>query len=569
MASASKEQILQVARLARDNPEAIRLLPEHSRKMVDRLLAQGETDFLQSEMHQLFPDTGPLRRELYPRHMAFIEAGKYARERVLIAGNRTGKSKVGAFEVATHLTGLYPAWWKGRRFDCPVEVWCVAKTWEKAKEVLNQELFGRVRAGRSGRNEIMGDGLLPKDLIVTSTAAFNTQLGQLVSQVGIRHVTSRGKNPKLSWVGLKSAEQSRSAFEGTRKDVIWLDEEPDYEVYFECLMRIFGTRGQHDRGGIMFTTFTPLDGITEIIKAFLPETRGVDVAETQEWTRQEGFPKPLSESERQSQLDEDPRPDLPGVTWVTPQKAHISIAWKHGIPHLSEKAMKEFLAEVPFHQRQARMEGKPMLTKGLIYPIVWDHVSYRPMIIPNSWPQVIAVDPGYKVTAAVAMAIDPDSDTVYVWGCYYQATANAQTNALNLKKFYPWQPGVVDPAAGTRSVAEGERVIDYYREYGLDLLPADNGVDSGLMAVWDRLVQGRLKFAYHLREIEFELSVYRKDDKGKVVKSHDHLMDAIRYGIVSGLDIAKTKEQMERMNTRPMQREGDRFYGAADAIGGY
>src|SRR5271166_3119159 len=71
-----------------------------------------------------YPDHGPLRRELYPKHMEFFEAGATHRERLMCAANRVGKTEgVGGFETTLHLTGRYPDWWKGRRFNRPVRAW--------------------------------------------------------------------------------------------------------------------------------------------------------------------------------------------------------------------------------------------------------------------------------------------------------------------------------------------------------------------------------------------------------------------------------------------------------------
>ena len=62
-----------------------------------------------AKLNTRFSDAGPYRRELYPKHVAFFEAGATYRERCLIAANRIGKTDAGAFETALHLTGLYPA----------------------------------------------------------------------------------------------------------------------------------------------------------------------------------------------------------------------------------------------------------------------------------------------------------------------------------------------------------------------------------------------------------------------------------------------------------------------------
>ena len=63
-----------------------------------------------------FKDEGDLRRELYKKHLEFFEAGARYKERLVMAGNRVGKTEsIGGYETALHLTGQYPNWWVGRR----------------------------------------------------------------------------------------------------------------------------------------------------------------------------------------------------------------------------------------------------------------------------------------------------------------------------------------------------------------------------------------------------------------------------------------------------------------------
>ena len=64
-----------------------------------------------------FPDTGDYPRWKYPHAMKFFEAGKEYKQRLMIAANRIGKTYACAYEMALHLTGLYPEWWKGKRFN--------------------------------------------------------------------------------------------------------------------------------------------------------------------------------------------------------------------------------------------------------------------------------------------------------------------------------------------------------------------------------------------------------------------------------------------------------------------
>ena len=41
----------------------------------------------------MYPEEGPLRRELYVKHMEFFEKGKTYRQRMMMAANRVGKTE--------------------------------------------------------------------------------------------------------------------------------------------------------------------------------------------------------------------------------------------------------------------------------------------------------------------------------------------------------------------------------------------------------------------------------------------------------------------------------------------
>src|SRR4051812_17459093 len=78
----------------------------------------------------------------YPKQKAFHDAGATYRERLFLAGNRCGKTQAGAYEMAMHLTGMYPQWWEGKRFDKPVRAWAAGVTGESTRDVVQEKLFG-------------------------------------------------------------------------------------------------------------------------------------------------------------------------------------------------------------------------------------------------------------------------------------------------------------------------------------------------------------------------------------------------------------------------------------------
>ena len=100
-----------------------------------------------------------------------------------------------------------------------------------------------------------------------------------------------------------------------------------------------------------------------------------------------------------------------------------------------------------------------------------------------------------------------------------------------------WIPGVIDPAAKGRSQLDGAQLIQGHWQEGLKLQPAVNAVEAGIFAVEQMMYGGKLKAFRTLPNWYSELRSYRRDTNGKVVKERDHLMDATRYLVMSGLAI--------------------------------
>jgi Terminase large subunit, T4likevirus-type, N-terminal len=82
----------------------------------------------------------------YDKQNAFHTAGAdpAVRERLLVAGNQLGKTVAGSFECAMHLTGLYPEWWQGARFDEPTTGWAASETSQGTRDTVQRLLLGAV-----------------------------------------------------------------------------------------------------------------------------------------------------------------------------------------------------------------------------------------------------------------------------------------------------------------------------------------------------------------------------------------------------------------------------------------
>lgn len=202
-------------------------------------------------------------RDLYPKHLEFFEATARYREVCFMAGNRVGKTIAGGYLTSTLLTGRYPHWWNGKRFRGRIDAWVAGDTNETTRDILQLELLGEVTYSRH-RKTLDGSGLIPRDCIGDVT--WKQGVPNLVDTIWIKNRV--GSESRL---GFKSYDQGRRVFQGTAKHLIWLDEECPQDVYGECLIRTATTKG------IVPTTFTPLQGISEVVMSFMDESMRLEV----------------------------------------------------------------------------------------------------------------------------------------------------------------------------------------------------------------------------------------------------------------------------------------------------
>lgn len=213
----------------------------------------------------------------------------------------------------------------------------------------------------------------------------------------------------------------------------------------------------------------------------------------------------------------------------------VTMATWDDVPHLSEQDKAELLQSFPEYQRDARSKGVPQLGSGAIYPVSESDFVVDAFDVPHYWKRGYGLDVGWNMTAAVFTAHDAETDCLYVYDEYYRGKAEPASHAAGIRARGDWLTGVIDPASRGRGQADGEQLLQKYRDLGLALIPAANGVEAGLFEVYQRMTTGRLKVFRHCKNWLTEFRLYRRDEKGNVVKRMDHLMDATRYDVVSGL----------------------------------
>lgn len=242
---------------------------------------------------------------------------------------------------------------------------------------------------------------------------------------------------------------------------------------------------------------------------------------------------------------------------ISDSRYMVQAGWSD-VPHLGEKEQKEMLASIAPHLRAARTKGEPSMGAGAIYPIDPSEFTVDPFQIPAYFAKGYGLDVGWNKTAAAFGAWDRDNDIIYIYSEHYRGQAEPSVHADAIKARGDWLAGAIDYAGTDQS--SGERLLDIYTGLGLNVVRAKKEVEAGILEVWQRLSTGRLKVFSTCQNWLSEHRLYRRDDKGKIVKAHDHLMDASRYLVRLHPTI---------MQTKPVKRPTSAGFKVADKSGGY
>jgi len=416
--------------------------------------------------------------EPYPKQMEFHAAGAKYQERLLSAGNQLGKTLSGSFEVAAHLTGEYPEWWPGRTWGRPIRAWVGGESSTVVRDTTQKLLLGDITAGI----ENLGTGAIPADRIIGYT------LHRGVSE-GIDTAKIRHKSGGVSIIKFKSYEQLRSKWQGDTIDLLWCDEEPPADLYSEGLARFTATNG------MAMMTFTPLKGMSTVVKRFFNEFH----------------------------------PDRIKINMTMDDAGHIT-------PDMKQKILSKY----PEHERDCRANGIPMAGEGRIFNIAESVITCEPFAIPEHWVQIIGLDIGIQhPTAACWMAWDRDTDTLYVYGAYRQKGVNIATHAaaLNGRGRIP----IAWPAdAHKRDSESGKEIARIYRDSPHHCLMLGQhatfpdgtvSVEAGILEMQQRMETGRWKVFSNLSEWFEEYRSYHREN-GEIIKLDDDLLCASRYGMM-------------------------------------
>jgi phage terminase large subunit-like protein len=442
-------------------------------KDVDAVLAR-----LEAERDRRVAENRLAHYKPYAKQAEFHAAGKKFRERLLMAGNQLGKTIAGGFEAAMHATGRYPDEWQGYTINRANVAWIGSPT-----ALTLRDNPQRILLGREGAH---GTGAIPKDAIKELVPA--RSVAGLIDTIVVRHGGGGDTQAGQSLIGLKSYEQGREKWQGETLDWLWVDEEPPEDIYTEGLTRTNVAQGP------VYLTFTPLKGVSAVVKRFLV----------------------------------DKSPDR-----------HVTSMTIDDAEHYTPEQREKIAASYPAHEREARVKGVPVLGSGRIFPVAEESLYFEPRDFPDHWPRIGGMDFGWTHPfAAVEVVWDRDGDTVYVNRTHRMAEATPIVHAAAIRPWgnlrWSW------PRDGRRDTLEGagKALADQFKAQQLDMLPIhaqfDDGsvsVEAGLFIMLQMMETGRFKVMRHLNDWFEEFRLYHRKD-GKVVKEGDDLMAATRYAIM-------------------------------------
>ena len=432
----------------------------------------------------------------YPKQLEFHAMGRTKSSRLLRAGNQLGKSFAIGGEGAMHLTGEYPKWWNGRRWNRPITAWACGQSATATRDNIQRILLGEI--GRPGT------GSIPKRCL-TDVKGMAKGVSNLYDFIRIRH-----KSGGTSMLKFKFYEQDRTVWQGPPIDLILFDEEPPIDMYNEGLARTIATHGS------TMMAFTPMMGRSEVVLMYIVPTRR---GNTRSEVKMTIYDAPHVQ-DIESQIEKFPEHE---------REARI----------MGEPMMGEGLIYPLADTR--------IVVDDFEVPAWWPQLGALDF-------------GGYgDPTAAVMLAHDRDKDIVYVTNEYKQAKRNPQEHSLTLRAWgkhnrlrWSW------PKDGhQKEKSSGDKIAKLYADGGLRMLPdharypkqkrksgrrdtsaaGDSEAsrvsrERGITDVLERMMSDRFKVFRSCAEWQSERRVYHRKH-GRIVEDDDHLMDATRYGIMS------------------------------------
>ncbi len=420
----------------------------------------------------------------YEPQLRFFAAGAKHHQRLIRGGNQTGKSFPCAYEASLHMTGAYPRWWPGKRFEKPTRGWIVGP-----ERVLVRDGPQKKLTAMQGE---FGTGTIPLACFAGKPVMVPGGTGSM-DTISVAHETA-GKKDGLSTATFKSFEQGAEKMQSESLDWIWIDERCSEEIYSELVARTTAT------DGILFLSYTPLKGGGELTYRFLNEYS----------------------------------PDRIDIRIDATDAKHIS----------AERRAQLEEAYLP-HEREARIHGIPQLGIARVFPFPIESLmrQFNPDGDIRGWAKwIVGIDFGYGHPFAAALcAWVPEIDEFFVVDGFKMERSEA---LYHVKRIAGMCKGLRIPIAWphdgyTHEKGSGTELAQVYRNVGAPMLGkhAENKgggyhTEPAIEAMIGFMKRGAFAIASHMTELAEEILNYHRDEDYKIVRLRDDQISAVRYAFM-------------------------------------
>ena len=97
-----------------------------------------------------------------------------------------------------------------------------------------------------------------------------------------------------------------------------------------------------------------------------------------------------------------------------------------------------------------------------IYPVSDSRILVKEFTIPDHWPRGYGLDIHWNKVAVIWGALDPQTDTLYLYS-EYEAEADSAIHAAAIRSRGSWIIGLCDPTANDRTEFDGLSLIQAYQ----------------------------------------------------------------------------------------------------------
>ena len=413
--------------------------------------------------------------KIHKKQLEFHKCQK--KNRWVFGGNRSGKTECGAVETVYLARGIHPY-----RKNKPISCWVVSLSKQVQRDVAQAKVLHYLKKQWIEK-------------IVMAKGRQDSAESGVIDFILVRNVFG-----SLSKIGFKSCDQGREKFQGTSLDFVWFDEEPPYDIYLECKMRVL------DRSGEIFGTMTPLKGLTWVYnEIYLNEHNDENV-----WT--------------------------------------IQMEWADN-PYLSQKEIEEMSASISAEELESRRYGKFMQCGGLVYNSFDEnkHVI-EPFDIPKDWQDNISIDPGLNNPLSAHFYARDYDGNVYVIAEHYEKGKEVDWHAQKIKEIASrlgWKTNrngfleaLIDSAATQKTLASTKNVVELFYENGILTNPRVNkdmftGINIVKRYLCDANGKTHLYIFKNCVNLIREIKSYWWGDDDLPIKKDDHCLDEMRYYLVS------------------------------------